>query len=247
MAKPESADTSLAAWQRTQHALAQMLAHDLRNPLAAMLANLSFLDHACRDTDNEVRETIGDLHGSCAMMLSLVDSMVTVSALESPEARAMPRTEVSLLEAARLAAKATAGAAARLSSRVEVSPAADALVLADLSLLVTMATHLANNGVQHARRGSTISLVVERDFEARRAALVLRDDGPPFGAAEAHFTRDAQPGLKLKSGGRYERGLGLYVVWLVARAFDGTVATSGEGGRAVVRVWFPMVHPEATR
>ena len=86
--KPESADPSLAAWQRTQHALAQMLAHDLRNPLAAMLANLSFLDHAYRGADGEVRETLADLHASCAMMLTLVDSMVTVSALESPEARA---------------------------------------------------------------------------------------------------------------------------------------------------------------
>ena len=38
-----------------------MLAHDMRNPLAAIVANLSFLDHACRDADREVRETIADL------------------------------------------------------------------------------------------------------------------------------------------------------------------------------------------
>ena len=47
-------------------------------------------------------------------------------------------------------------------------------------------------------------LTVER--KGRRAALVLSDEGPPFGPPEQHFTREAQVDLKLRPGGRYERG-----------------------------------------
>lgn len=224
---------------RTQHALAQMLAHDMRNPLAAIVANLSFLDHACRDADREVRETIADLHASSDVLLRLIDGTVTIAALESSDAGAV-RGRVSLREVVRAAAQAVAANGRAPVRADERGP--DAEVLGDLTLLTTAVTHLAHNGAQHSRRGAEVVLSVER--RGRRAAVVLSDEGPPFGPPEQHFSREAQVDLKLRPGGRYERGLGLYVVGLVARAYDGTVETSRDGARSVVRVWFPVAGEE---
>jgi signal transduction histidine kinase len=217
-----------------------MLAHDMRNPLAAIVANLSFLDHACRDADREVRETIADLHASSDVLLRLIDSTVTIAALEAPDVGYPARARVSLREVAAAAVQA-AVTNGRVALRAD-ERAPDAEVLADVGLLTTAATHLANNGAQHSRRGAEVVLTVER--KGRRAALVLSDEGPPFGPPEQHFTREAQVDLKLRPGGRYERGLGLYVVGLVAKAYGGTVETARDGARSLVRVWFPLAPDE---
>lgn len=226
---------------RTQHALAlaQMLAHDMRNPLAAIVANLSFLDHACRDADREVRETIADLHASSDVLLRLIDGTVTLAALESSDVGAA-RGRVSLREVLRGAVQAAA-ASGRAPVRVD-ERGPDAEVIGDPGLLTTAVAHLAHNGAHHSRRGAEVVLSVER--KGRRAAVVLSDEGPPFGPPEEHFTREAQADLKLRPGGRYERGLGLYVVGLVAKAHDGTIETSRDGARSVVRVWFPVAGEE---
>lgn len=224
---------------RTQHALALMLAHDMRNPLAAIVANLSFLDHACHNADREVRETIADLHTSADVLLRLIDGTVTIAALETPEAGAH-RARVSLRDAARAAAHA-ASSNGRAPVRVD-ERGPDAEVLADPAMLTAAATHLACNGAQHSRRGAEVVLSVER--RGARAALVMTDEGTPFGAPEQHFTREAQIDLKLRPGGRYERGLGLYVIGLVARAYDGAIETARDGARSVVRVWFPVAGEE---
>ena len=128
-----------------------MLAHDMRNPLAAIVANLSFLDHACRDADREVRETIADLHASSDVLLRLIDSTVTIAALEAPDVGYPVRARVSLREVASAAVQA-AVTNGRVTLRAD-ERAPDAEVLADVGLLTTAATHLANNGVQHSRRG----------------------------------------------------------------------------------------------
>jgi signal transduction histidine kinase len=219
-----------------------MLAHDMRNPLAAIVANLSFLDHACRDAEREVRETLADLHASCDVLLRLIDSTVTIAALEVPDLGTAPRSRVSLRDISRTAVQA-ATTHGRVSLRVD-ERGPDAEVLADLALLTTAATHLANNGAQHSRRGAEVVLSVER--RGHRAALVLSDEGPAFGPPEQHFTREAQVDLKLRTGGRYERGLGLYVVGLVAKVYGGSVETARDGVRSIVRVWFPLAPEEET-
>lgn len=224
---------------RTQYVLAQMLAHDMRNPLAAIVANLSFLDHACRNADRDVRETIADLQESANVLHHLVENLVTIAALEAPDAGSH-RVRVSLREVARAAVQAVAPNS-RVSVRVdEWGP--DAEVLADASKLVLAATHLALNGVRHSQQGAEVVLSVER--RGGHAALTLSDEGTPFGPPEEHFTREAQVDMKLRPGSRYERGLGLYLVGLVAQVYDGTIETARDGTRSIVRVWFPMAGEE---
>ncbi len=223
---------------RMQHTLSQMIAHDMRNPLSAILANVSFLEHACGQEDGEVREALADMRSSSDDLLELIDAMVTLAALQSPEVASLPREPVSLAQAARDAVAAAHAAASRNSMRLELLVHDEARVSADAQLLGSMVSALVSNAVHHARKGTAVLLSVAR--ESGRAVLTMSDEGPVFGPPAQHFTREAQPEIKLRAAGRYSRGLGLFKVGLVVDAFGGAIATSREGGRSVVRVTFPV-------
>ncbi len=231
-------DAALQTWLRLQEALAQLVAHDMRNPLQAIMANAAFLEDAFNTNEQEARETTSDIRSSADMLLRLIENTVTVARLESPAASMIPREPVSLLSTVETAVERCAGLAANSEIGLSLEASEGARVMADAQLLDQMIQNLVSNAIQHARRRTSVSLRVERS--GARAAVVLVDQGPPFGPVERHFTREAQASIKFQPDGRYSRGLGLYVVGIVTRAFGGTIEPSREGARSVLRVWFPV-------
>jgi signal transduction histidine kinase len=231
-------DLALPEWLRLQEELVHLVAHDMRNPLQAIMANASFLDDATGATEQEAHETTSDIRSSADVLLRLIENSVTIARLESPSAEALPRVPVSLLAAVEAAMERCAGIAASSAISLSLEASLGARVMADPQLLDQMIQNLITNGIQHSRRRSSVSLRVERQGE--RTAVVLLDQGAPFGPVERHFTREAQATIKFQPDGRYSRGLGLYVVGLVSRAFGGTIEPSREGARSALRVWFPV-------
>lgn len=225
-------------WLRLQEELAQLVAHDMRNPLQAIIANASFLDDAFNATEQEARETTSDIRSSADVLLRLIENTVTIARLEAATSASIARSAVSLLAVVESAVERCAGIAASSEIGISLEASESARVMADPQLLDQMVQNLITNAIQHSRRRTSVSLRVER--AGGRAAVVVVDQGPPFGAVERHFTREAQPAIKFQPDGRYSRGLGLYVVGLVSRAFGGTIEPSREGARSVLRVWFPV-------
>lgn len=228
----------LDAWLREQEELAQLFAHDFKNPLAAVLANLSFLELSLRDADPEVRETLVDVRTSAELLLRLIDNQAAIARLESPTASAIPRVPVALAMVVRTAVARCASSAASVPVTLTHQAGVDATVSGDPSLLELMVMNLVGNAIQHTRRGASVSVRVVRDED--RAAVVLSDAGVPFGDPASDFSRTAQSRLKFAPSGRYSRGLGLYLVGLVASAFGGSIEPSREGEASVLRVWFPL-------
>ncbi len=238
MAKESENESDLSAWLRVQEELAQLVAHDMRNPLQAIMANASFLDDSFHPTEQEVRETASDIRSSSEALLRLIENGVAIARLESPASAMLARAPVSLLTAAEAGVERLATAAASAGVTVTFEGGEDSRVMADPQLLELMVQNLVANAIQHSRRRSAVQVRVER--EGAHAAVTLVDPAPPFGAFEQHFTREAQIAIKFKADGRYSRGLGLYLVGLVSRAFGGTIEPSRDGARSVLRVWFPV-------
>ncbi len=231
-------DPTLPDWLRLQEELTQLVAHDMRNPLQAIMANASFLDDVVASSEQEARDTTSDIRSSADALLRLIENFVAIARLESPSSRALTVAPVSLLAVVESAIERCAALAAGSEIALSLETSDSARVLADPQLLELLVQNLITNAVHNSRRRSSVSLRVERAPD--RVAVVLIDQGLPFGPVERHFTREAQTTIKFQPDGRYSKGLGLYVIGLVTRAFGGTIEPSREGARSVLRVWFPL-------
>jgi signal transduction histidine kinase len=240
---PTTAPDALAAWLVTQRELSLLMAHDLRNPLAAILANLNFLEIAVPEADGEVLEAMGDIRQSAETLLRLIENVATIARLEA--GGALDPEDVATVDLALAVqngferGRALAGAA---GVELELAlPGSEAPVRGDQALLEQLVENLLINVAQHVRRGQRARIALTPKGES--VVLTLDDDGPAFGDVARDFGRDGQLELKKRTDGRYSRGLSLYVVGLIARALDAAVAVRGDDGRGHLEVRFPGAAP----
>jgi signal transduction histidine kinase len=239
VADPPRPTEELTAWLHTQEEVALLVAHDLRNPLAAILANLSYLDHALKGADAETLETVADLKLSAEMLHRLVENYVAMSRLEATQTAALPRTSLALGSAARGVVERSQSLARSMSVAVEIQPTDDdPHVECDRGLLELLIENMVGNAVQHGRRGRRVLLTVATRGD--RAVLAVEDGGAPYGPVERDFSRLGQLEIKRLPDARYSRGLALYVVGLIAAAYGAALETAAEAGRTTLRLVFPL-------
>lgn len=229
---------AVAQWLRTEEDLALLMAHDLRNPLAAIVANLSFLEMVTPDDDDDAQGALRDLRHSSDLLLRLIDNFAAVARMESPRAATLPRSAVPLAPVFATVAERHRDES-RTSPRLRLlSPPSDLAVLGDPGLVEGVVDNLAVTALRHARRG------FDARIEARAVdafvEISLEDEGTRYSDDGAEFVRGAQPRLQHGGQGRYAPGAGLYVIGLVARAFGGDVAVRRLGERDRLVVTLPL-------
>jgi K+-sensing histidine kinase KdpD len=190
-----------------------LVSHDLRNPLAALLSNVGFLQMISDEMSEEAREAVGDVLLSVEAIGRIVDSLELVGRDLGDRA-------------AEQASTLTAGGVVR-----SVEPAVQrAAVSHELTLQLDVAQHentrfiasehsfsralsaLIHNGLTVAPPRSTVIMRVL----TRERALVFRleDQGSALSPKMEQLVRSAveQDNLKADRGARYSRGLGLFTV-----------------------------------
>ncbi len=212
--------------------LVELVVHDLRNPLSALLGNLELLREELPDANQAVQEGLDDCTQLTTRVLSLVACILDVAELEAGDLR-VARVPVSIAD---LAAKA----AARNTSSVRLRDVTSVLDVPaeltghlDADLFERVLEHLFDNAVRYARRGGKV-VVSARHVDAG-LEIAVGNDGPPVPAAE----REAIFGRHYKHDQRratVHRGLGLYFCRLAVEAHGGTLAveTRGELGAVFV-------------
>ena len=226
-------DDALDQWLRTDEDLALLMAHDLRNPLAAIVANLSFLEMVVSPDDAESQDSLRDLRHSTDLLLRLVDNYAAVARLESPRSPALPRSAVAI--APIFATVAARHRDAPDGARLVLAPPPPGLAaLAEPGFVEAVVDNLARNALRHLRRGGDARIAAAA--QGSHVAITLRDDGARYAADGAEFTRDGQHAQRRAAEGRYVPGAGLYVVALVARTFGGEVTRTREGAVDVLTV-----------
>jgi photoactive yellow protein len=231
-------DTSLTrSVQRMREKLQSLVVHDLKNPLAAIAANVELLQELDSIRDNvDAREMIEDaLEGTRRlnrMLVNLLD-LERLSAAELPVRRAT--TDLSLV-AARIVNdnRATARAHGAILGTAVIG---ESLVNIDEDLTVRAVDNLVENALRHAKR-----VDVELASTPGTVTVTVRDDGPgiPAELRENLFERFVQVVTPGAAGRGANRGLGLTFVKLVARAHGGEVAIDcPSGGGSVFRMRVP--------
>lgn len=203
-------ERELEQTRRRLDRFAELLAHDVKNPLTVLGGRLEMLREEC---DSEHIEPMADA-------LDRIESLVDQDPAELVEGTA-DRDPVELAEVARRAWQNTATTDADLEVDLRADASAGRVVAADANSLQRLFENLYRNAVEHGGPDVTVR-VGNLD-----GGFYVEDTGPGIPAAEreAVFERDY-------SGDEEGSGLGLFVVRSVADAhgWDVTATEGSDGG-----------------
>jgi signal transduction histidine kinase len=206
-------------------------AHELRSPLAVLLAIADATDPASV-TDEQLR-LIADVRTEVERLQVLVDDLLVLA--RHDETPASRRVEVDLDHTIR---SVTSGPLRSAGVTIDASAVEPVRLLGDPGALERMIRNLVDNAVRHARTAVWVGLTARRGH----AVVTVDDDGPGIAeeAREHVFERFARvdTARQRATGGA---GLGLAVVRAVARAHGGDAGfVETRRGGASVDVRLPL-------
>jgi len=220
-----------------------LLAHDLKNPLAAILTNLGFVRTFVDELDPEdpptaaeltdAREAMLDAHLACEALQRFVANLEVISR-DLGGGRPMDPQPLDLLALADEIAARHRGAAE--SRRLELTVEGSGWARGDRDNIVRALDNVVANAMQHAPAGSHV--VIEVATRGRQAALSVVDAGVavPADLRDEAVTRAGQSTAKGNPAARYGRGLSLYAAATTARAGGGHLELGERAGKSVIAI-----------
>jgi two-component system sensor histidine kinase MtrB len=210
------------------------VAHELRNPLAAMATVAAVLDERTVHADAELREVAELLVEDVRRLARLVDELLELARFDAGQetARVEPTSVARAVEAVARPWDGTA--------RVAIDVPADLVVVADRARFRRVVANLIDNAVRHGRGAVEITAAAEP--ERGVVAVTVRDHGPglPTGAGDVFARFSKGDPARAASGS----GLGLAIALANARAQGGSLVAENAadgGARFVLRL--PMGSP----
>ncbi|MBX3217417.1 MAG: response regulator [Labilithrix sp.] len=222
--------------QRQKDLLTSLVVHDLKNPLASILANGEFVLSAT-DVSGDPRAAVEDIMASSEAMHQMVMNLLDISRAE--EGALTP--ELAEVDLAQLVAELEEQTRRRVDARrqtlrIDVAPGLPTL-RADRLLLRRTLENLLDNGLRYTPSGGTVAVAARAEDDA--VVLEVRDDGPGVPAEQRPrlFDKYAQVDGSL---GRSSRGLGLVFCRMAVEVHGGGISvTDNEPRGAVFRLVFP--------
>lgn len=212
----------LNTWRLTQSKLHKLFVHDLKNPISALAANLSFLETALVVEPEEVRGAVTDSILASEMLLRFAENLNLIAMLEASESCGVSQIglENFVRSVARRNEKFATSAGVRL---LIVEPLEDTHLLCQYRYAELALENLILSAIRHSPQGGEVeisSVLAEGEVHVH-----VCDHGRPVDGehATALFSREMQSEAKKYSGSRYGRGLGLYAIGLAVKALNGRV------------------------
>lgn len=201
-------------------------AHEMRTPLAVILASSSHSLSRARSSEEYVR-SLSEIRAAAERASTGVNEMLDMVRLESGQV--LPRIAALRLD---LLAEEVA-AAVRVEECEVIAEPSDAVVVdADMALLRQAIENIVRNAV---RRSTRVELVTRA--EGRDGIIDIVDNGAGFDPATLNRVFE-----RFQRGDRQgEAGIGLAIVKAIAAAHGGTTSASNrDGGGAVVTLRIPL-------
>ncbi len=203
--------------------LMAVLAHDLKNPLAAINLGIQTLQNRQNPDPDFLRKVAGHIESTVNRMTETIESLLSQKAQEQAE---FPLTyqPVNLQQALKDAIGALRPAASAKQTSIELeAPDISIIVLADAHALRHILDNLISNAVKFSPPGSAIR-VEALEMPEELPAVRVTDQGPGL-------TRDDEAGLFQKysrlsarpTGGESSTGLGLAIVKMLTERMGGTI------------------------
>ncbi len=242
----EELNAALRQLEMHKTQLTQMVVHDLKNPLTALIAYLEVLSISALSQDQH--ELLTGALRSSRNLSALIGDLLDIARLEEGQLE----LEMSTFAVHDLLRECVDSMDIWLQQEhksIEVhAPTATLLLDADLRLLRRVLANLLSNAIKHTPPGTHIRLSAEivpatADQQAM-VAITVADDGPGIpperlGRIFDRFGSFAEPKNSTRQG---STGLGLTLCRLVAEAHGGAVTVSSSVGEgATFRVLLPSL------
>jgi signal transduction histidine kinase len=199
-----------------------VIAHDLRTPLAELRARLEELSRICPGSEaasDEVHKSVADIDRVIAVFNALLRLAEIDSGLRRSGFRRLDLADLAT-EVAELYAPLTEEKGAEFG----IDTQRGLTVNGDPHLLAQAVANLVDNAVKYAPHGGKVSLQIA-PYAKEQIEIVVADNGPGIPDQEkTHVTDRFYRGRS--SAGKSGIGLGLSVVDAVARLHDGSLTLS---------------------
>ena len=209
--------------ERQKEELAEFVVHDLKNPVAAILANAEYL-RTTADASDAV-EVVDDILGTATVMHRLVLDLLDIRRSDLgdlvPDESEVDVDELVMEVGHRIERRAQSGNQTLLVA----TTCAASRVHADRNLLRRVLENLLDNALKYVPAGGTIALMA-RTMPDGATEVEVRDDGPgiPEEARATIFDRYVRLQRDASSHARTSRGLGLAFCRLAVEAHGGSIS-----------------------
>jgi signal transduction histidine kinase len=233
------------AFERTQEEFLSTVAHDLKNPLAAVRGQAQLLRRRLRKGDalapEKILAGIEGIDAGAQRMGSMIDDLVDVFRLRGGQPLDLRRQPVDLVDLVRRSVEEADRVDERHWLRT-VSAEASLVGLWDGARLERVMANLLSNAIKYSPNGGDITVTVRRETRdgEQWAVLAVEDQGVGIPPADLPFVfeRFRRAG---NAGGFGGSGIGLSGVRLIVEGHGGTVAAeSVEGQGSVFTVRLPI-------
>jgi len=229
--------------EESRNQLTEMIVHDLRGPLTAILSGLTLLKtHIDEGSESPiVEQAIAVSERSVQQMLGLVNSLLTISSLESGEAQ-LTLESVDLTTIMREISEIYLPEANKSGIIIDTDLQPSVLVWLDREKIARVLSNLVDNALKFTPAGGQIKLSLKGEGELVDIQIADTGPGVPMEYRERIFDRYGQiPGI---SGRRRGTGLGLAFCKLAVDAHAGRIwVEDNPAGGSIFRIQLSLSGP----
>ncbi len=218
----QKAADDLAELNATKDRFFSLLAHDLQNPVYAIISLSEFISENYQKFDaREIEDAMLQVNSAARGIYTLLENLLDWARLQSGELEC--QTEfVSLTKAISYAVDHHARAASQKGIALEIEQDSDMMVECDLRLLTSILRNMISNALKYSYPKSSVKVVL-RKYEGRAEISVI-DNG--VGIARKHLEKIFRIDNELRQYGTANEsgsGLGLILVSSFARLIGAEV------------------------
>jgi two-component system heavy metal sensor histidine kinase CusS len=229
LTEAQDQNARLGRLQREKESLVQLIVHDLRSPLNAVMLSLEFVAQEVkrRHAGGDLTEALEDARATAGRVSGMVAQILDTAKLE--EGRLMlERSSIMAGELLHRVRHQLAPMAREKGVEVKVEATPDLGLRGDPRLFGRVFENLLSNSIRHAPGGGQILLCAVRDGQTCR--MSVHNNGVPIDLADREriFAKFQQGGNDSARLGGW--GLGLYFCRMVLEAHEGTIAVEDSDG-----------------
>jgi PAS domain S-box-containing protein len=223
--------TRRVQWEKTREQWMAVIAHDLRQPLATIMARADLLTHREHRQPESLRD-LDAIRASSQLMNRMIGDMLDASLIEASQLTLL-RVMVDIRRIVRETVEHFAGCGAAISVHAGRETAH---AFADRQRIEQVLGNLLTNALKYGKAKAPIDVRIRQDAGEVRVEVANRGEVAKSEAAHL-FERYYRTGAS-KRRGVEGTGLGLYIVKGIVDAHGGKVGLRSEHGKTTV--WFSL-------